>query len=91
MKDPSEYSNLSEDFILDEQELERKLSNEQILEIQQSLESEEPEVDPEQTATADQSEPEEPESQLQANRKKKPNFFKVCHILVNHWVRLINK
>ena len=37
MKEVSEYSNLSEDFILDEQELDRKLSNEQILEIQKTL------------------------------------------------------
>jgi hypothetical protein len=30
MKDPSEYSNLGEDFVLDEQERQTQLSNEQI-------------------------------------------------------------
>jgi hypothetical protein len=80
MKDPSEYSNLSEDFILDEQELDRKLSNEQILEIQQSLEPEEPEEeDPEQTATADQSEPEEPESKPTGEQKKESGLFQGLH------------
>jgi hypothetical protein len=38
MKDPSEYSNLGEDFVLDEQERQTQLSNEQIEEIQQRLE-----------------------------------------------------
>ncbi len=39
MKDPSEYSNLGEDFVLDEQERQAELSNEQIKEIQQRLEA----------------------------------------------------
>jgi len=39
MKDPSEYSNLGEDFVLDEQERQAELSDEQIKEIQQRLEA----------------------------------------------------
>jgi hypothetical protein len=39
MNDPSEYSNLGEDFVLDEQERQTQLSNEQIEEIQQRLEA----------------------------------------------------
>ena len=52
MKDPSEYSNLGEDFVLDEQERQAELSNEQIEEIEQRLAApqEEPTV-PELQAT----------------------------------------
>ena len=39
MNDPSEYSNLGEDFVLDEQERQTQLSNEQIEEIEQRLEA----------------------------------------------------
>ena len=68
MKDPSEYSNLGEDFVLDEQERQTQLSNEQIEEIQQRLEApqEEPtalEQQPTQAATAAQPAPVETESQ----------------------------
>ena len=91
MKDPSEYSNLSEDFILDEQELDRKLSNEQIFRDSETLEPEEPEEDPEQTTTVDQSEPEEPESQPTGEQKKETKLFQGLSYFVNHWVRLINK
>jgi hypothetical protein len=52
MKDPSEYSNLGEDFVLDEQERQAELSNKQIEEIEQRLAApqEEPTV-PELQAT----------------------------------------
>ena len=68
MKDPSEYSNLGEDFVLDEQERQTQLSNEQIEEIQQRLEApqEEPtalEQQVTQAATAAQPAPVETESQ----------------------------
>ena len=68
MKDPSEYSNLGEDFVLDEQERQTQLSNEQIEEIQQRLEApqEEPtalEQQATQAATAAQPAPVETESQ----------------------------
>ena len=68
MKDPSEYSNLGEDFVLDEQERQTQLSNEQIEEIQQRLEApqEEPTALEQQTAqaaTAAQPAPVETESQ----------------------------
>ena len=39
MKNPSEYSNLGEDFVLDEQERQTQLSDEQRLEIEQRLEA----------------------------------------------------
>jgi uncharacterized membrane protein len=54
MKDPSEYSNLGEDFVLDEQERQTQLSNEQIEEIQQRLEApqEEPTALEQQTTQA---------------------------------------
>lgn len=51
MKDPSEYSNLGEDFVLDEQERQTQLSNEQIQEIEQRLAAPQEEVTvPEQQA-----------------------------------------
>ena len=54
MKDPSEYSNLGEDFVLDEQERQTQLSNEQIQEIEQRLEApqEVPTVQEQQAAQA---------------------------------------
>jgi len=68
MKDPSEYSNLGEDFVLDEQERQTQLSNEQIEEIRQRLEApqEEPtalEQQVTQAAMAAQPAPVETESQ----------------------------
>lgn len=68
MKDPSEYSNLGEDFVLDEQERQAELSNEQIEEIEQRLAApqEEPtalEQQVTQAATAAQPAPVETESQ----------------------------
>ena len=68
MKDPSEYSNLGEDFVLDEQERQTQLSNEQIEEIQQRLEAPQeeptvPELQATQAATAAQPAPVETESQ----------------------------
>lgn len=68
MKDPSEYSNLGEDFVLDEQERQAELSNEQIEEIEQRLAApqEEPTALEQQTtqaATAAQPAPVETESQ----------------------------
>ena len=51
MKDPSEYTDLGEDFVLDEQERQTQLSNEQIQEIQQRLEAPQEELTvPEQQA-----------------------------------------
>lgn len=51
MKDPSEYTDLGEDFVLDEQERQTQLSNEQILEIEQRLEAPQEELTvPEQQA-----------------------------------------
>ena len=54
MNDPSEYSNLGEDYVLDEQERQTQLSNEQIEEIQQRLEApqEEPTALEQQAAQA---------------------------------------
>tara|TARA_R100000005_G_scaffold70360_1_gene37998 strand:+ start:2668 stop:6672 length:4005 start_codon:yes stop_codon:yes gene_type:complete len=62
MKDPSEYSNLGEDFVLDEQERQTQLSNEQVQEIQQRLEAPQeelsvPEQNAAQAAMAAQAEP----------------------------------
>jgi hypothetical protein len=37
MNDPSEYANVGEDFVMDKEELQRKLTNEQIEEIDQRL------------------------------------------------------
>ena len=64
MKDPTEYSNLGEDFVLDEQERQTELSNEQIDEIKARLEApqEEPTVQEQQAtqaATAAVAEPQE--------------------------------
>tara|TARA_Y100000361_G_scaffold143065_1_gene149713 strand:+ start:7284 stop:11288 length:4005 start_codon:yes stop_codon:yes gene_type:complete len=51
MKDPSEYTDLGEDFVLDEQERQTQLSNEQIQEIEQRLEAPQEELTvPEQQA-----------------------------------------
>ena len=81
MKDPSEYSNLGEDFVLDEQERQTQLSNEQIEEIQQRLEApqEEPsmlEQQVTQAATAVQPEPVETESQPTGEQEEsKPGLF----------------
>ena len=51
MKDPSEYTDLGEDFVLDEQERQTQLSNEQVQEIQQRLEAPQEELTvPEQQA-----------------------------------------
>ena len=68
MKDPSEYTDLGEDFVLDEQERQTQLSNEQIQEIEQRLAApqEEPtalEQQVTQAATAAQPTPVETESQ----------------------------
>ena len=76
MKDPSEYSNLGEDFVLDEQERQTQLSNEQIEEIQQRLEApqEEPtalEQQLTQAATAAQPAPVETESQPTGEQPEK--------------------
>ena len=62
MKDPSEYSNLGEDFVLDEQERQAELSNEQIEEIEQRLAAPQeeptvPELQATQAATAAQPTP----------------------------------
>ena len=62
MKDPTEYSDLGEDFVLDEQERQTQLSNEQIQEIEQRLEAPQevvtmPEQQAAQAATAVQTEP----------------------------------
>ena len=81
MNDPSEYSNLGEDFVLDEQERQTQLSNEQIEEIQQRLEApqEEPtmlEQEAAQAATAVQPEPVETESQPTGEQEEsKPGLF----------------
>ena len=51
MKDPSEYTDLGEDFVLDEQERQTQLSNEQVQEIEQRLEAPQEELTvPEQQA-----------------------------------------
>ncbi len=54
MKDPTEYSNLGEDFVLDEQERQTELSNEQIEEIKGRLEApqEEPTAQEQQATQA---------------------------------------
>ena len=62
MKDSTEYSDLGEDFVLDEQERQTQLSNEQIQEIEQRLEAPQevvtmPEQQAAQAATAVQTEP----------------------------------
>ena len=62
MKDPSEYTDLGEDFVLDEQERQTQLSNEQIQEIEQRLEAPQeeltvPEQHAAQAAMAAQAEP----------------------------------
>ena len=81
MNDPSEYSNLGEDFVLDEQERRARLSNEQIQEIQQRLEAsqEEPtmlEQEAAQAATAVQPEPVETESQPTGEQpQSEPGLF----------------
>ena len=81
MKDPSEYSNLGEDFVLDEQERQTQLSNEQIEEIRQRLEApqEEPtalEQQVTQAATAAQPAPVETESQPTGEQEKpEPQLF----------------
>ena len=81
MKDPSEYSNLGEDFVLDEQERQTQLSNEQIEEIEQRLAApqEEPtalEQQVTQAATAAQPAPVETESQPTGEQEKpEPQLF----------------
>ena len=82
MNDPSEYSNLGEDFVLDEQERQAQLSNEQIEEIQQRLEApqEEPtalEQQATQAAMAAQPAPQvEPEPQPTGEQpQSKPGLF----------------
>lgn len=82
MNDPSEYSNLGEDFVLDEQERQAQLSNEQIEEIQQRLEApqEEPtalEQQATQAAMAAQPEPQvEPEPQPTGEQpQSEPGLF----------------
>ena len=57
MKDPSEYSDLGADFVLDEQERQTQLSAEQIQEIEQRLATPQevaptPELQPKEAATA---------------------------------------
>ena len=85
MNDPSEYSNLGEDFVLDEQERQTQLSNEQIEEIQQRLEApqEEPsmlEQEAAQAATAVQPEPVETESQPTGEQpQQEKGFLKGLH------------
>jgi hypothetical protein len=74
MKDPSEYSNLGEDFVLDEQERQAQLSNEQIEEIQQRFEAPQTALEQQvaQAATAVQPEPVETEPQPTGEKPEKP-------------------
>ncbi len=69
MNDPTQYADLGDDFMLDEQEVQRQLSNEQVEEIQAREESvqeqmmAEEEVNPTQPVTAGQPAPMQPEPQ----------------------------
>ena len=67
MNDPAAYANLGEDYVLDEKERERELSNEQIEEIQARLATQEEQqaepVEQVQPATAVQPAPMQPEPQ----------------------------
>ena len=82
MKDPSEYTDLGEDFVLDEQERQTQLSNEQVQEIQQRLEAPQeeltvPEQQAAQAAMAAQAAPQvETEPQPTGEQpKQKPGLF----------------
>ena len=74
MKDPSEYSNLGEDFVLDEQERQTQLSNEQIQEIEQRLEApqEVPTVQEQQAAQAAMAAQAEPQGETSAPSTEGP-------------------
>ena len=68
MNDPTQYADLGDDFMLDEQEVQRQLSNEQVEEIQDREESVQEqmmaeEVNPTQPVTAGQPAPMQPEPQ----------------------------
>ena len=85
MTDPSEYSTIGEDFVLDEQEQQATLSNEQVEAIQRQLEV--PEVTPvdrvqqdTQPATAAKPAPVETESQPTGEQpKQEKGFLKGLH------------
>jgi hypothetical protein len=74
MNDPSEYSNLGEDFVLDEQERQTQLSNEQIQEIEQRLEApqEVPTVQEQQAAQAAMAAQAEPQGETSAPSTEGP-------------------
>jgi hypothetical protein len=74
MKDPSEYTDLGDDFVLTEQERQVQLSNEQIQEIQQRLEApqEEPTVADQQAAQAAMAAQTEPQVETSAPSTEGP-------------------
>lgn len=67
MKDPSEYTDLGDDFVLDEQERQTQLSNEQIQEIEQRLEAPQEELTVPEQQAAQAAMAAEPEPQVEAS------------------------
>ena len=80
MNDPLDYSNVGEDFVMDEEERSRRLTNEQIEEINQRVAAaqEQNENVPQesiQSATAEQSQPQETQPQSTDEKKKDEGFW----------------
>ena len=79
MNDPAANANLGEDYVLDEKERERELSNEQIQEIEQRLAAQEEQqveaVEQVQPATAAQPAPMQPEPQPTGEDTQEPGFL----------------
>jgi len=80
MNDPLDYSNVGEDFVIDEEERSRQLTNEQIEEINQreaaaQAQNEAIQQESIQTATAEQPLPQEIETQPTGEKTEDKGFF----------------
>ncbi len=80
MNDPSEYANVGEDFVMDEEESQRKLTNEQIEEIDQRLkiaqeQNEAIQQESIEPATAGQPQLQQPEPQPTGEDTKEEGFL----------------
>ncbi len=80
MNDPTQYGNVGEAFVMDEEERQRTLSNEQIEAIDQRAnaaqeQSETVQQESMQPATAEQTEPTEPETQPTGEKKTEEQGF----------------
>ena len=80
MNDPTQYGNVGEAFVMDEEERQRTLSNEQIEAIDQRTETAQEQIqavqqETTQPATAEQPEPTEPETQPTGEEKTEEKGF----------------